>query len=139
MKSASLSSTQSSETDFQLPGVFRDLWKPSRYKAFYGGRGGGKSRSFARALLIMSLDRPLRVLCAREVQKSIADSVKRVLDDDIQRMGLGRFFESTLSEIRTKKGGLFIFAGLKTNVETVKSTEGIDICWCEEADTISQH
>lgn len=91
----------------------------------------------------MSLQRPLRILCAREVQKSIADSVKRVLDDDIDRMGLGAtgngFFDSTLSEIRTAIGGLFIFAGLKSNIASVKSTEGIDICWCEEADTISQH
>lgn len=87
----------------------------------------------------MSLERPLRVLCAREVQKSIADSVKRVLDDDIERMGLGHFFDSTLSEIRTAIGGLFIFAGLKSNIASVKSTEGVDICWLEEADTISQH
>jgi phage terminase large subunit len=80
----------------------------------------------------------MRILCAREVQKSIADSVKRLLDDDIERMGMGYFFDSTLTEIRGANGSLFIFAGLKTNVDTVKSTEGIDIAWVEEANTVSQ-
>lgn len=127
----------------ELPEAFRELWTPSRYKAFWGGRGGAKSRSFGRALLLMSLSTPLRILCAREIQKSIADSVKRLLDDDIDRMGLGAsgtgFFDSTLTEIRTAIGGLFIFAGLRSNIEAVKSTEGIDICWCEEANSISQN
>ena len=86
----------------------------------------------------MSLQRPLRVLCAREVQKSIADSVKRLLDDDIERMGLRSFFDPTLTEIRTAIGGLFIFAGLRSNIEAIKSTEGIDIAWIEEANTVSQ-
>jgi phage terminase large subunit len=86
----------------------------------------------------MSLERPLRILCAREVQKSIADSVKRLLDDDIARMGADGFFDSTLTEIRTAIGGLFIFAGLRSNIETVKSTEGVDIAWVEEANAVSQ-
>lgn len=136
-------SVRASPTKVELPEAFADLWKPSRYKAFWGGRGGAKSWSFARALLLMSLVRPLRVLCAREVQTSIADSVKRVLDDDITRMGMGAsgsgFFDSTQTEIRTALGGLFIFAGLKTNISSVKSKEGVDICWCEEAHSISQH
>ena len=72
------------------------------------------------------------------MQKSIADSVKRLLDDDIERLGLGHFFESTLTEIRSVIGGLFIFAGLKTNIEAVKSTEGLDIVWVEEANRVSQ-
>jgi phage terminase large subunit len=134
-----LSGWQRKVVKAELPDAFADLFTPSRYKAFWGGRGGAKSRSFGRALLIKSMQQPLRILCAREVQKSIKDSVKRLLDDDIDRMGLGEFFESTETEIRSRIGGLFIFAGLKTNVDTVKSTEGIDICWCEEANTLSQH
>ena len=131
-------SSLSPERRFETPAAFRDLWTPSRYKAFWGGRGGGKSRAFGRALLLKSLNEPLRILCAREIQKSISDSVKRLLDDDIERMGLSGFFDSTLSEIRTEIGGLFIFAGLRSNIETVKSTEGIDIAWLEEANAISQ-
>src|SRR5262245_46410886 len=137
--SRSYSAHRPEKVPIELPEAFRDLWTPTRYKAYWGGRGGAKSRSFGRALLLQSLGRPLRVLCAREVQKSSKDSVKRLLDDDIERMGLGHFFESTETEIRSRIGGLFIFAGLKTNVDTVKSTEGVDICWCEEANTLSQH
>ncbi len=124
--------------DIYLPKAFRDLRTPARYKAYWGGRGGAKSRSFGRALLLESLDRPLRILCAREVQKSIADSVKRLLDDDIARMELGSFFESTLTEIRSAIGGLFIFGGLKSNIDAIKSTEGLDIVWVEEANRVSQ-
>jgi phage terminase large subunit len=131
-------SDRRSPTRVELPDAFADLWRPSRYKAFWGGRGGAKSHSFARALLLKSLKQPLRILCAREIQKSIADSVKRLLDDNIEAMGVGHFFDSTLSEIRTQIGGLFIFAGLRSNIEAVKSTEGIDIAWCEEANSISQ-
>ena len=125
------------ETD--LPEAFEPLFEPSRYKAFWGGRGGGKSWAFARALLIKSLQKPLRILCAREVQKSITDSVKRLFDDEIGRMGLdGTFFESTQTEIRSRSGGLIIFAGLKTNIDTIRSVEGVDIAWVEEANTVSQ-
>jgi phage terminase large subunit len=72
------------------------------------------------------------------VQKSIRDSVKRLLDDEIERCGLQNFYTSTEAEIRGKNGSLFLFAGLKTNVDSIKSMEGIDICWVEEAQTVSQ-
>ena len=75
--------------DASMPAAFRGLFEPHRYKVFYGGRGGGKSRAFARALLLTGVQRPVRVLCAREVQNSIRDSVKRLLDDEIGRLGLG--------------------------------------------------
>ena len=122
----------------QLPKVLDFLFQKSRYKAAYGGRGGAKSRSFARALLIRGSNQPLRILCAREVQKSIADSVKRVLDDDIQRLGLQHFYRSTQTHIYGINGTIFNFAGLKTNPDTIKSMEGIDIAWVEEANRISQ-
>ena len=69
--------------DAAIPAAFAELFRPHRYKVVYGGRGGGKSRSFARALLIIGTQRTVRVLCAREIQLSIRDSVKRLLDDEI--------------------------------------------------------
>lgn len=103
-----------------------------------GGRGSAKSRTAATALLLQACESPHRVLCAREIQKSIKDSVKRLLDDEIERLGLSSFYESTENEIRGKNGSLFIFAGLRGNSASVKSMEGITRCWVEEAQTISQ-
>lgn len=79
-----------------------------------------------------------RVLCCREIQRSIRDSVKRLLDDKISALGLDRFYTSTDAEIRGQNGSLFIFAGLKSNPDKVKSTEGVDIAWVEEAHMVSQ-
>lgn len=103
-----------------------------------GGRGSAKSRSAATALVLQAAEHPHRILCAREIQKSIKDSVKRLLDDEIERCGLSHFFESTENEIRGKNGSLFIFAGLRGNSSSIKSMEGITRCWVEEAQTISQ-
>lgn len=109
-----------------------------RYFAIHGGRGSAKSRSVATALLLRAAQKPLRILCAREIQKSIRDSVKRLLDDEIARLGLGEFYTSLETEIRGANGSLFIFAGLRSNIESIKSMEGIDIVWVEEAQTVSQ-
>ena len=122
----------------QLPDWAQRLWEPSRYKVMRGGRGSAKSRSAAAALLIQAASEPHRVLCAREIQKSIKDSVKRLLDDEIKRLGLEGFYESVENEIRGKNGSLFIFAGLRGNSSSIKSMEGITRCWVEEAQTISQ-
>lgn len=122
----------------QLPDWAQRLWEPSRYKVMRGGRGSAKSRTAATALLLQACESPHRVLCAREIQKSIKDSVKRLLDDEIDRLGLSSFYESTENEIRGKNGSLFIFAGLRGNSASVKSMEGITRCWVEEAQTISQ-
>ena len=123
----------------QIAEKFKPLFAPARYKVFYGGRGGGKSHAFASALLLLAAQRPLRVLCAREVQNSITDSVKRLLEDKIRLMGLQSFFSSTLSEIRGLNGSLFLFKGLRgSSADSVKSFEGADICWVEEAANISQ-
>jgi phage terminase large subunit len=111
---------------------------PVRYRAVHGGRGSAKSHSFAQALLLKAAEKPLRILCAREVQKSIRDSVKRLLDDKIQASGLSGMYESTDTEIRGKNGSLFIFAGLRTNPDAVKSTEGLDIAAVFEASRLSQ-
>lgn len=122
----------------QTPEAFAELYKPHRYKVFYGGRGGGKSRAFAMALLLTGTQRPVRVLCAREVQNSIRDSVKRLLDDEIGRLHLESFYQSTDQEIRGLNGSLFIFSGLRMSPERIKSFEGLTHCWIEEAETVSE-
>lgn len=123
----------------QLPEWAQALFDEApRTFAVRGGRGSGKSRSIATALVLRAAAKPLRVLCAREIQKSVRDSVKRLLDDEIERCGLGAFFTSTDTEIRGKNGSLFLFAGLRTNIDSIKSMEGLDICWVEEAANVSQ-
>lgn len=121
-----------------LPTWAKSLFRPSRYKAFYGGRGSGKSHSAATALVIQAAQQPLRILCAREIQKSIKDSVKRLIDDKIIDCGLSGHFVSTDTEIRGKNGSLFLFAGLRTNPDSIKSMEGLDRVWVEEANRVSQ-
>jgi phage terminase large subunit len=123
----------------QFPKKLDFLFSPHRYKVAYGGRGSGKSWSFGRALIRLAAAKPLRILCAREVQKSIKQSVHQLLSDQIQAMGLGAFFEVLESEIRGINGSSFSFAGLATNtVESIKSFEGVDIVWVEEAQTVSK-
>lgn len=121
----------------KIPEAFAELFEPHRYKVFYGGRGGGKSWAFAVALLLTGLQRPLRVLCAREYQSSIADSVHKLLSDIIYRYGLGGFYRVTKDRIIGANGTEFIFCGLHHNVTEIKSKEGIDVCWVEEAHSVS--
>lgn len=121
----------------ELPAKLQPLFKPNRLKCAHGGRGSAKSWGFARALLIEAAQKPLRVLCAREVQKSIKDSVHRLLNDQIQAMGLGHLYDVLDTEIRGKNGSLFLFAGLSSHtVESIKSFEGCDRVWIEEAQTV---
>lgn len=129
---------QVTNANLTLPYAFRKLWKPARYKAFYGGRGAAKSHSFASALIDMASRRKMRILCCREIQRSIGASVKQLLDDKIAAGGLGEFYESTQYGITGDNGTQFLFAGLRTNPESVKSMEGIDVAWVEEANTVSQ-
>lgn len=125
-------------TQAKFPEKLRFLFQPKRYKVAYGGRGSAKSWSFARALLIQAARRPLRVLCTREVQKSIRDSVHKLLSDQIQALGLGAFYDVQQAVIRGKNGSEFIFAGLSDQTaESVKSFEGVDIVWVEEAQAVS--
>lgn len=123
----------------QIPEVFSFLFQPKRYKILYGGRGSGKSVNVVKALLILAAQKPLRILCTREVQKSIRDSVKALLDDEIQKMGMGGFYDSLDQEIRGKNGSLFIFAGLASHtVDSIKSFANCDICWVEEGQAVSK-
>ncbi|QLG89831.1 PBSX family phage terminase large subunit [Chitinibacter bivalviorum] len=122
-----------------FPAKLRGLFSPCRYKVAHGGRGSAKSWSFARALLIQAAQSPLRILCAREVQKSIKDSVHKLLGDQIQSLGLGQFFTITDTSIKGANGTEFAFAGLASHtVESIKSFEGVDIVWVEEAQTVSK-
>jgi phage terminase large subunit len=122
----------------EFPHKLSVLFEKSRYKVLYGGRGGAKSWGIARALLILGAKSELRILCAREFQTSIKDSVHKLLCDQIESLGLLGFYEITQTSIRGKNGTEFSFVGLKNNVGNVKSYEGVDICWVEEAQTTSR-
>jgi phage terminase large subunit len=124
--------------NIDLPEYAGDLWLPFRHLAWHGGRGPGKTRTVATSLIIQSMERHERVLCGRETQRSIKDSSKRVLDDEIERLGLRSVFTSTETEIRGPNDGLFIFTGLKGNAAGVKSIEGVTTFWGDEAQAFSQ-
>lgn len=123
----------------EFPEKLECLFEPHRYKVAHGGRGSAKSWSYARALLIQAAAEALRVGCFREIQKSIKQSVHTLLADQIQALGLGGFYDVLDSEIRGRNGSLFTFAGLATHtVESIKSFEGLDRAWVEEAQTVSK-
>jgi len=122
----------------QFPIKLEGLFKPSRYKVLQGGRGGAKSWGIARALLIKGAKEPMRILCAREFMTSMRDSVHKLLCDQIQALGLLGFYEITQASIRGQNGTEFAFAGLKNNIANIKSYEGVDVCWVEEAQTVSR-
>ena len=113
--------------------AYEKLWQPSRYKVYYGGRGGGKSWAFARALLIRGVQQPLRVLCAREFQNSIADSVHRLLSDQIKDLKLDPYYTVEKARILGPNGTEFSFEGIRHNISKIRSFEGVDVCWVEEA------
>lgn len=121
-----------------LPDYAGDLWQPFRHLAWHGGRGGGKSRTVATGLVLQSCERHERVLCGREFQKSIRDSSKRLIDDEIDRLGLRGAFQSTETEIRGPNESLFLFSGVRGNASGLKSMEGLTTFWGDEAQTFSQ-
>lgn len=123
----------------KFPDKLQFLFEPAPYKVAHGGRGSGKSWGVARALLILGAQRPLRILCAREVQKSIDESVHTLLKDQIKELGLEEFYEDLKFEIRGKNGTTFDYSGLAQHtVSSIKSYEGVDICWVEEAQAVSK-
>jgi len=133
-----MNEVQSAIANAEFPIKLEGLFKKSRYKVLHGGRGGAKSWGIARALLILGAKNPIRILCAREFMTSMRDSVHKLLCDQIESLGLLNFYEITQASIRGKNGTEFAFVGLKNNVANVKSYEGIDICWVEEAQTVSR-
>lgn len=126
-------------TEITIPKVFKFLFEPKRYKVLYGGRGGAKSHGVARALLVIGMQKPTRIVCAREIQKSIKDSVHRLLSDLIRSHGLTEFYEIQETTIKGKNGTEFIFRGLKHNTTDLKSLEGADILCIEEAENVSDN
>lgn len=119
----------------------RVLYDPlrRRYKILYGGRGSAKSWSVARYLISRAAREKLLILCVREVQNSIKESVHRLLCDQIEALGLQSLFIIKQDSIVSITGAEFIFKGLLRNITEIKSTEGVDICWAEEAERISEY
>src|SRR5215831_2546178 len=97
----------------QFPAKLQCLFAPKRYKVLHGGRGGAKSWGIARALLIHGWQKPLRILCAREIQNSIADSVHHLLSEQIEQLGLGAFYDVQEDGIFGRKGTEFVFRGMR--------------------------
>lgn len=125
--------------NWDFPEKLGFLFDPYRYKVPYGGRDGGKSWSIARALLLLGAENTLRIGCFREVQKSIKDSVHKLLSDQIQELGLSGFYTVLQNEIRGQNGTEFSFAGLSSQTrDSIKSYEKINIAWVEEAQSVSK-
>ena len=124
----------------KVPRKLKPLLQRKRYKGAYGGRGGAKSHFFAEQLLVRCYTETTRAVCIREIQNSIKDSVKQLLTDKIQALGLGLEFDVLETEIRGHNGSLIVFKGMQSyNAENIKSLEAYDIAWVEEAQTLSQH
>lgn len=124
--------------DLNLPKKLQPLFKPKRFKVLYGGRGSAKSWGAAQALEIIGLEKKTRVLCTREFQGSIKESVHKLLSNTVSRLQLDNFYEIQQANITGRNGTEFIFEGLKNNTTKIKSMEGVDIVWCEEAENISE-
>lgn len=127
------------EISIDIPAPFVELFEPSknwRHIAYHGGRSSGKSTTVALALVAKATSKQLRILCTREFQASLNDSVYKLLADTIDKY---KFPNWTVGReyIRNANGSEFLFAGVRNNVQSIKSMEGIDICWGEEASTFS--
>jgi len=115
------------------------LLTPARYKVAYGGRGSGKSWSIARTLVARAYTEKLRILCTREQQNSLADSVHKLLSEQIETFELTPWFDIQKDRITSSKGSEFIFKGVRDqSIKNLKSLEGVDIAWVEEAETVSE-
>lgn len=123
----------------EVPRKLKPLLGPRRYKGAYGGRGGAKSHFFAEQILVRCLSGQTRAVCIREVQNSIKDSVRQLMVDKIAKLGVTHLFEVLDGEIRGPYNSLIVFKGMQSyNADNIKSLEGYDIAWVEEAQTLSQ-
>lgn len=124
----------------EVPRKLKPLLFPMRYKGAYGGRGGAKSHFFAEQIVLRCYQRSTRVVCIREVQSSLRESVRQLIIDKIKKLNLQPFFTVLEAEIRGPNGSLIIFKGMQSyNASNIKSLEAFDIAWIEEAQTFSQH
>lgn len=123
----------------QFPAKLQCLFRPARYKVLYGGRGGAKSWGIARALVLIAASSKKSIVCAREVQNTMRDSVHKLLKIQIEALGLSQFFKITDNSIKSSTGSEFVFKGLRVDgAQGLKSTAAIDICWVEEAQNVSE-
>jgi len=124
----------------QTPRAFLPLLAPARYKGAFGGRGSGKSHFFAEMLVEEHITHPgMRSVCVREVQRSLAQSSKRLIEDKITSLGVSAMFDVKEAEIRAPGGGLIIFQGMQNHTaDSIKSLEGYRVAWVEEAQSLSQ-
>jgi len=127
------------EIEIETPRWFVPLLDDARYKGVYGGRGSGKSHAMAEYVVERCLMAKTDVVCIREVQKSLSMSVKKLIEDKIESFGVGSLFEVQRDKIITPNGGVIVFSGMQNHTaESIKSLEGFDIAWVEEAQSLSQ-
>jgi phage terminase large subunit len=127
-----------STNNINIAKSYRPLTQNFRYKILFGGRGAGRSWTIARLLLLSSITKKERILCTRELQKSIKQSVHRLLKDQIHLLGWESFFTITDTSIRGKNGSEFIFLGTRTNIDEIRSLEGVSKCWIEEGSSFTE-
>lgn len=116
------------------------LFNPAPYKIMYGGRGGSKSWDMARAILCLGAHKKLFIVCGREIQRSIKDSVHKLLSEQVSALGLNDYYEIQEQKIIGRLNGTeIVFVGVRNNITSIKSMEGIDIFWLTEATHVSDH
>lgn len=130
----------SSSLNIQTAKVFEPLLYPKRYKGAWGGRGSGKSHFFAEMLVEQAFIKPgFRAVCIREVQNSLKESSKRLIENKIQTLDLGPHFDCQQAQIITPGDGAILFQGMQDHTaESIKSLEGMDVAWVEEAQALSE-
>lgn len=125
----------------RCPAVYAPLLEPARYKGAWGGRGSGKSHHFAEQIVARHVHQPgRRTVCIREVQKSLKQSAKKLIEDKLSQFGLGaqHGFDVQREVIHTPGGGIITFTGMQDHTaDSVKSLEGFDCAWVEEAQSLS--
>lgn len=127
------------QIEIDTPRVFLPLLKPARYKGAHGGRGSGKSHFFAELLIERCICEKTHAVCVREVQKTLDQSVKKLLEEKIESLGVGHLFEVQQSKIIGKNGSLIIFQGMADHTaDSIKSLQGFQVAWVEEAQSLSQ-
>lgn len=127
------------EISIETPRVFVPLLSPARYKGVHGGRGGGKSHFFAELMVEENVCQKLDNVCIRETLKSLEFSVKKLLESKISSMNAGDYFDVMDRKINTRRGGVIIFEGMQNHTaDSIKSLEGFDRAWFEEAQNASE-